>query len=274
MFTNPGFTLADQFFGIVDCFRKTMWAEPRTRGLGALSVAIWARVQGFERRFSKLYGLWKTGKLPAPRAGAVAHPSPSRFAGPSLSLKGRGIHGADGASTAALDAARERPASVLPRAFRWLQRMLPWSAGMLAAGTESLLWNYPEMKAFAADCPQAGRILRPMCRMAGLKPPEWLALPKRPRVRKSGVPQLGEKDAEELRRLTARFPDTPAARSAKRALARSLAGLPVNLEKMSAVARGYFVHPPRDGNCPPPEIGYGGRRRPLPKDYVPPKDWE
>jgi hypothetical protein len=81
MFTNPGFTLADQFFGIVDCFRKTMWAEPRTRGLGALSVAIWARVQGFERRFSKLYAMWKAGKLPAPKVRrSDPHPGPLRIA--------------------------------------------------------------------------------------------------------------------------------------------------------------------------------------------------
>ena len=39
------------------------------------------------------------------------------------------------------------------------------------------------------------------------------------------------------------------------------AALPVNLDRLSAVARGYFVHPPRDDNCPPPEIGYGGRWR-------------
>ena len=110
-----------------------------------------------------------------------------------------------------------------------------------------------------------------MCN-GGLKPPEWLALPKRPR--KPRALQLSEKDEAELARLTARFPDTPPARSAKRALRRMFAGLPVNLDRMSAVARGYFVHPPRDGNCPPPEIGYGGRLRPLPKDYAPPRDWE
>ena len=51
-------------------------------------------------------------------------------------------------------------------------------------------------------------------------------------------------------------------------------GRPIDLTKLSAVAFGYVLHPPRDGNCPPPEIGYGGRRPRLPKDYVRPKDWE
>jgi len=265
MFPNPAFTLADQLFWIVDCFRKAMWADPRTRGLGPLSVAIWERVRGFERRFSRLYAMWKAGRLPKARnAGATAPPPPR----PSP-LKGEG----EGDALAAQDAARERPASVLPRAFRWLQRMLPISAGTLAAGVDSIMWNYPEMKAFAADCPQVGRILRPLARMAGLEVPEYLALPKR--MRKKRALRLSAEDEAELGRLTARFPDTPPARSAKRALRRMFAGLRVNLDRMSAVARGYVVHPPRDDNCPPPEIGYGGRRRPLPKDYKPPlKDWE
>jgi hypothetical protein len=52
-------------------------------------------------------------------------------------------------------------------------------------------------------------------------------------------------------------------------------GKPVNLKRLSAVAYGYVLHPPRDGNCPPPEIGYGGRSFPsLPKDYVPQKNWD
>jgi hypothetical protein len=172
-----------------------------------------------------------------------------------------------------MDRARLRPMSVLPRAFRWLQKMLPISAGALASGVESVVWNHPEIREFVSACPQAARILRPLCTMAGLEAPEWLALPKRPRVRKDAL-RLSEEDEAELGRLTARFPDTPPARCAKRALRRMFAGLPVNMERMSAVARGYVVHPPRDDNCPPPEIGYGGRRRPLPKDYKPPRDWE
>ena len=71
MFTNPGFTLADQLSGIVELFRKALWADPRTRGLGALSVAIWQRVRGFERRFSRLYAMWKAGTLPPARPAAV-----------------------------------------------------------------------------------------------------------------------------------------------------------------------------------------------------------
>ena len=173
---------------------------------------------------------------------------------------------------ASLDRARLRPASVLPRTVRWLQKVLPVSAGTLAGGVEALLWNFPETREFVAACPQAGRILRPLCRITGLTPPEWLALPKR--ARKTRALRLSESDEAELARITARFPDTPPARSARRALRRMFAGLPVNWEKLPAVVRGYVVHPPRDGNCPPPEIGYGGGRWRPPKDYKPPRDWE
>jgi hypothetical protein len=110
-----------------------------------------------------------------------------------------------------------------------------------------------EMTEIIANAPQVGRILRPLCHILGTELPEGLKLPKRTRVRKqSTLPRLSDEDEERLRRMTARFPDTPPARSAKRALRRMLARLPVNLDRMSAIARGYFFHPPRDGNCPPP----------------------
>ena len=49
-------------------------------------------------------------------------------------------------------------------------------------------------------------------------------------------------------------------------------GKPIDPRKIGAVAFGYVLHWPRDGNCPPPEIGYGGRMfPPLPKDYEGPK---
>ena len=160
------------------------------------------------------------------------------------------------------------PLRLLPRAFGWMHRLLPVSAGTGAGALDGLSAEDPEMAALIADAPvQVGRILRPFCHLFGIKPPPALMLPKRMRVRKKKEPLPPHPAA-------ARFPDTPAARSAARALARVQAGLPVDVKKLSAVAYGYFVHPPRDGNCPPPEIGYGGRTWRPPKDYKPPKDWD
>ena len=156
--------------------------------------------------------------------------------------------------------------SVLPRRFGWLRSLLtPEAQGHVVAF--HFMLETPEMKAIIAAAPQVGRIIRPFCHFLGIETPAELRLPKRKRVRRNAV-RLAEKDEAELARRTARFPDTPPARAAKRALRRMYAGKPVDLTKLSAVAYGYFVHPPRDGNCPPPEIGYGGRTfAPLPKDY-------
>ena len=300
MFTNPGFTLGDQIFWTIDLFVKTLAEEARKRRVGLFALAILARVRRFERRFLALYGMWKAGTLPKARGRTGASPQPSSQGGegeacgtdgamapppPRLvrsaaqsPVKGEGVMAAFdpmAVDAASMEWARTRPASVLPRGFAWMHRMLPGSAGTLGAYVESLLDAHAELKAFVNEVPRAGRLLRPICRMTGVKAPEWLALPRRKRVRrKAAAPVLPAEDEEKLRRMTARFPDTPAARSAKRALRRMFAGLPVRLERMSAVAVGYFLHPPRDGNCPPPEIGYGGRTfPPLPKDYVRPK-WD
>jgi hypothetical protein len=46
-----------------------------------------------------------------------------------------------------------------------------------------VLREHPEMQAFAAEVPRVGRLLRPICSMVGMQVPEYLALPKRKRVR-------------------------------------------------------------------------------------------
>ena len=261
MFTNPGFTLGDQIFWVLELFLKTLAAEACKLRVGAVSVATWTRGRRFQQRFLALYARWKAGTLPKPRVRKNTSPRPTGSS-PVAGLPQSG-EGAGGAGAAGL----------LPRAFAWLYRMLPSSAGTLGSMLGPLLTEHPEMRAFVAEAPQAGRLLRPICTMVGLKPPEYLQLPKR--VRKKREPaRLSEKDEAELRRVTAWFPDTPPARRAKWALRQTFLGKPVDLTRMSAIARGYFLHPPRDRNCPPPEIGYGGRWPRLPKDYVRPKDWE
>jgi hypothetical protein len=65
----------------------------------------------------------------------------------------------------------------------------------------------------------------------------------------------------------------PAREQAEDAMRRSVAsGKAIDLKRFTAEAYGWWAHPPRDGNCPPPKIGYAGRRRRPPKDYDPPRD--
>ena len=290
MFPDPALTLADQILGIVAIFLKTLAPEACARRIGLLSVAIWNRVRRFERRFLALHAMWKAGTLPKARVRAVATSFPSPLAGeqrlaPGLDPGGRG-GGCSGTGVAAAHpspqpppsrgggvidpsvASSLRPASMLPRGFAWLHRMLPLSAGSLASYLGPLLREHPEMQRFVAECPQVGRTLRPWCRMAGVKPPDYLALPKRaraPRRRPAAPPRLRQP----------RRRDYTNPRDEARAWMQWSAAThkPVDPRKMSPEAFGCVLHWPRDENCPPPEIGYGGRAfPPLPKDYKRP-DW-
>src|SRR5581483_6856196 len=226
MLTDPALTLADQIFWIVDCFRRTMAPEGCRRRIGALSIAVWCRVQRFERRFCSLYAMWKAGTLPrVRREGISRRPAPERG-----EREDEGEFDPAACDAATMDRARLRPASVLPRAFGWLHAMLPMSAAALGGGVDSLLCNFPEMQAFAAACPQVRRILRPVCKMAGLKLPEYLALPKRARVRRSDPPPRSSPatagEGEGRRRRTPREMAAAAMEKARRT------GKPVDPKKL------------------------------------------
>ena len=290
-------TLNGQLRRIAEVFYATLAPEACKRRVGLYALAILVRVQRFERRFCALYALWKAGRLPKVRVRAVTAPPVHAVAPPPRAdcavapppplpspVKGEGEEreafdpmAPGGASWVT---ARLRPASVLPRAFAWLPKMLPWSGGTLLGGVESLLLNFPEMRAFAAECPQVRRILRPICTMAGLKAPDYLALPRRRGGRAVAAPPPDgavapppprpspvEGEGEKRRRRTPREVAAAAMERARRT------GKPIDPRRIGAVAFGYVLHWPRDGNCPPPEIGYGGRTfTPLPKDYVRPKE--
>jgi hypothetical protein len=115
-------------------------------------TVLWRRLQRLSDRFAALHARWQANTLlarrPRPARRAPAKPKP-------------------------------QPAPRLTRAFGWVNRHIPESAppsGMLDA-----LLRDPETQNFAAAAPQAGRLLRPLCRALGLVPPAWLRLPPRPR---------------------------------------------------------------------------------------------
>jgi hypothetical protein len=165
--------------------------------------------------------------------------------------------------------------SVLPRRFGWLKSLILPENQHCVIAFNWLLIDNAEMQAVIAAAPaQIGRVLRPFCHFLGLEVPAELRLPKRRRVRKKDTsprpsPQSGEGEGEMIvpnRRL-------PAREQAEDAIRRSEAsGKPIDLAKLKPEAFGWWAHPPRDGNCPPPKIGYAGRRRRPPKDYEPPRD--
>ncbi len=72
------------------------------------------------------------------------------------------------------------PAPRLPATNGWIGAHIA-AAAPCAGGIEQLLHNEPEMRQFLSQAPQAGRLLRPLCRMLGVTLPPYLRLPPRPK---------------------------------------------------------------------------------------------
>jgi hypothetical protein len=102
----------------------------------------------------------------------------------------------------------------------------PWHLNACRPQFQALLAD-PELAAMATAAPQVGRLVRPLCRMLAITPPPGFALrPRRPRPKPEAKPK------------PPKF---------------------VDINRMSAVAWGNFVHPEHPGmNHPPNRIGYGG----------------
>jgi hypothetical protein len=248
-------TFASYFAFAVDTIMKVLLREGIARGPQELVVRTGQRIRRLERRFIALLAMWRAGTL----AAVVGRDEVTPHRGPPPQ-EGRGK--------------KQRAGWGFPRGRGWISRVLAPMTGPHCVGTLCLAWEEPEMAEFYAVAPQLGRILRPLAHMIGAPLPVWLQLPKRARVRKAHPsprpsPTRGEGEGEMIipnRRL-------PPREQAEDAMRRSMAsGKPIDLKKFKPEAFGWWAHPPRDGNCPPPKIGYGGRLRPLPKDYKPPRD--
>ena len=110
----------------------------RERALTALLVAVWGRIGRMRARLERLVALWRAGMLPAVRA-------------PRIRAAGRSTGGVRAGFPTA-------PAWLL----EYVREAAPFGSqlGHLLSGEEAA--------AFLAAVPQAGRILRPLCRMLGV----------------------------------------------------------------------------------------------------------
>jgi hypothetical protein len=293
--------LTDRFRHLLYWMLEGVSLDWRRRGLRHVhSAEIWQRLLGLGKRFRSVVARWEAGTLTAPR-GRVARSAEGRAPAPDPQ-GGRELNGATGWR------------SVLPRRFGWLKTLvLPENVGWITS-FNCLLQDDADLKAIMAAAPQQiGRVLRPFCHFLGLEVPAELRLPKRRRVRRSDPPprpspSRGEGEDTSLRpsphsgegeegtptpalsrgaglgrEADQRANGADSARRRRRTpreIAEALmawserTGKAIDIGKVSSVVWGYIVHTPRDGNCPPVEIGYGGRRWRPPKDYKPPNDWE
>jgi len=147
----------------------------RHRALAPLLVLVWVRLRRTLARLDRLALRWQQGRL---------HPRPRRNRSPRRPPQ---IHPAE--------AWRHRRT---PQGHAWLIRLHQPLAQY--APRIQLLVDDPEIAALCAAAPQAGRLLRPLCRMFAIAPPAYIARPapparvrpRQPRPRKPEPPPFAE----------------------------------------------------------------------------------
>ena len=113
-------------------------------------VLLYNRLGRTAARFTALFARWSAGTLPTPRPARAPRP----VAAPS-------------------------PIPRLPSAHGWVNVRIADSAP--CTGQLEALLHDPELPKFLAAAPQAGRLLRPLCRALGLPEPSWLKRPAQPK---------------------------------------------------------------------------------------------
>ncbi len=124
----------------------------RDHAVAPLVMLLWTRLARLTARFDALVARLTAGHSPAGRP-AASRPQRTR-------------------------SARKAPAAGLrlPRGRAWLIRLLPGEAASYGCQLQALLAD-PQMAALLAAAPEAGRILRPLCRLLAIAPEGLLALP-------------------------------------------------------------------------------------------------
>ena len=146
MFASPLPAPADRFASILDGLCRAVAVHAHRNALARpLLVLFYSHLRRMVVRLANLAVRVRNGTLPARRRPCAASSRP----------------------------ASPRPARVprpprLPRGFAWVPRLVPEANGY-ASQLRHLLAE-PEMAALLAAAPQAGRILRPLCRMLGIRP--------------------------------------------------------------------------------------------------------
>jgi hypothetical protein len=129
---------------------------------------VWKRLRRLKARFVSTMARFLAGTLPAPGSDVPARPARVRPA-------------------AASPPAEVPPWLRIPTCSGWLIQRISWFLMSRYYDLEELL-EKPEVAASVAEAPQLGRVLRPMCHMLGVKQPDWLRRPPRPRRPRVVIP--------------------------------------------------------------------------------------
>jgi hypothetical protein len=179
-------TLADRFVWLINGLCTAIGTDARQRRMeAALAWAIWNRVRLLGDRLIALAKRAQAGRLPAGAVPPAGRAAGAGGGGRSAEPRPAAAPRAPRSRQAQFNAAASLPTASLPREFGWIRRMLPATAQY--AGVLAYLLDDPELAALVEKAPQAGRILRPLCHLLGVKAPEFL----RPHAG-SGVAPLAE----------------------------------------------------------------------------------
>lgn len=144
-------TAAGRFFGIAEALYQAVGRAVRPGFIGAAMALL------VVRRIS--------------RVRRILLAMEARF------LAGLAVRRGARAPVAGVAVVRERvvPVAVerLPRRFGWLFPMVPGDAACYSGQLRAVLAE-PEMQALLMACPHALRVLRPLCRMLGIAPADYV----------------------------------------------------------------------------------------------------
>jgi len=133
----------------------------RDRIRAPLLLLLHAYISRTIERVATLHARWRAGTLPRPRTGRIPPAPPTQPEPPS--------------HQAAPIPTRAR----LPATRAWIVHVVGFQAANFASQLAHLL-THPDLADFLAQAPQAGRLLRPICRMLGTEIPQVLILPPPP----------------------------------------------------------------------------------------------
>ncbi|MBV9655642.1 MAG: hypothetical protein JOZ42_13885 [Acetobacteraceae bacterium] len=178
----PAQSLTERFaFAVELVLRGFSLSLPKSREVGPLAVSTWNRLKRLVARFSALVAAVEAGRLPVRRAPAAAR-TPRQLAPESQNK-----------AQAPMQAAK------LPNAYGWLLTLAPELNTRIGRAQIETLIADPALLALLGKAPQAGRILRPLCHMLRIEPPQFLRLPRRPRRPRRPATEAEAKPAPEAR---------------------------------------------------------------------------
>ena len=184
-------TILEHLVAVIAVLHRAMGVHVRANRQddSVLGLAYW-HADRIRKRFITLYTHWANGTLKPTRNRLRPTTTPESSL-PSRSCAGGAGGGPTVPETQPNPETQPTPGlSIKPKAPRkkgWVTHTAPPCSE--AGAWLSYFLQRDDLPAFLAAVPRAGRLLRPLCHMLGVAPPEFLKLPPRPRKPRTPKPR-------------------------------------------------------------------------------------